>query len=121
MVVAAPKKGDIYIIDFGAAAKGIDKIRPGVVVSVEIANRFAFHVTAAPIRSAQGKRVLKVHAFIPAGEAGLVKDSLADVGLVVAVAKDRVGRLIGRLGPESMDRLDVALRFYFDLETYRTE
>lgn len=109
----APRKGDVYVIDFGAAGEGIRKVRPGVVISMDRANLRATQVAVAPVRSAEARRPLPLHAFLPAGEAGLVKDSLADLGLVQAVPKARLGRRLGHLGPDAMDRVDAAIRFYF--------
>ena len=113
MADSAPRKGDVHIVDFGAAGEGILKIRPGIVVSVDSINRHAFHVTVAPVRSAAGKEAIPLHAFIPAGEGGLRNHSLADVGLLAAVPKEKLGRRIGRLGPAALERVDAAIRFYF--------
>lgn len=107
------RRGDVHIVDFGGAGEGILKVRPGVIVSIDALNRHARHVSAAPIRSAEGRRPLPLHAFIPAGEGGVRKDSLVDAGLVMAIPKEHFGRRIGRLGPASLERVDAAIKYYF--------
>lgn len=113
MLEAPCRRGDVYVVDFRAFGGSLDKPRPAVVVSVDAMNRAAMYAAVAPLRSAEQKRMLPCHAFVPAGEGGLIKSSLVDVGHVATVHQRILSRRLGRLGAASLERVDAALRFYF--------
>ena len=110
-----PRRGDLYLVDFERFSGSMGKPRPAVVVSIDSMNAYSMYVTVAALRSAAGKRRLPVHAFVPAGEGGLLKDSLVDAGHVATVDKAVLRQPIGRLGPQTMERVGTVLRYYLGL------
>lgn len=108
----AISSGSILILRSGRKS---EKIRPAVVVSNNVNNRYSPIVSIAPITS----NVTKVYAFeveIPAGVSGLTKTSKIMINQTRAVDSSRLVERIGKLPPEYIPRLDTALRIHFALD-----
>lgn len=113
-------RGEIRLVDLeptrGAEA---DKRRPAVIVTNDGANAWAARlgwgvVTIVPLTS-NVERIHPFHVLLYAEETGLRRDSKAQAEQVRAVALERVGPVIGRLGPEQIEALDRALRLHLAL------
>jgi mRNA interferase MazF len=114
------RRGDVHLVDFDPIrGSEANKTRPAVVVSNNAANRSAQRsghgvITVVPVTSSTG-RIFPFQVLIPAGQAGLTRDSKAQAEQVRAVSFARVGRQLGILAPETLAKLDSALRLHLGL------
>lgn len=111
-----PRRADIHIIEFPeVAGEVIAGPHPGVVVSSDRLNRTSGTVLVCPMTS----RIRHDPAdYLPpylvaatARDSGLNRDGYVKVDQVFTRPVDALGLPVGRLNPETMDRLDAALRF----------
>lgn len=71
-------------------------------------------VTVVPVTT-NIERLYPIHVLLPAGEAGLARDSKAQADQVRSVAVERVGARLGVVPPRVMAQLDEALRLHLEL------
>jgi mRNA interferase MazF len=114
------RRGEVRLVDFDPA-RGSEaaKRRPAVIVSNDEANSTAVRLgrgvlTVVPVTS-NVKRVYPFEVLIPAGTAGLRRDSKAQAEQVRSVAFERIGELLGQAPPSIMTSLDQALRLHLAL------
>ncbi|MGV9311038.1 type II toxin-antitoxin system PemK/MazF family toxin [Streptomyces sp. NPDC003691] len=114
------QRGDIYLIDFDPVrGSEASKARPAVIVSNDAANRSVSRhgrgvLTVVPVTS-NTTRVFPFQVLLPAGTAGLTRDSKAQAEQVRAVSVDRLSHRIGTLPGDRLARLDAALRLHLGL------
>lgn len=114
------RRGDICLVDLEPVrGSEANKTRPVVVVSNDHANATASRtgrgvITVVPVTS-NVERVGPFQTLLPAEECGLYRDSKAQAEQVRSVAVERIGRVIGRVPPRIMSRLDDALRVHLQL------
>lgn len=90
--------------------------RPVVIVSRDAINAFSPVVIVVPFTNAANvKRTYPHTVLVPQGEGGLSVDSVALAGQVRAISKSRLIRQRGTLSPETISKLDRALRIALDL------
>lgn len=113
-------RGEIRVVDLdpvrGAEAS---KVRPAVIVSNNGANAAAERtgtgvLTVVPVTS-NITRVYPFQVLLPAARCGLRQDSKAQAEQVRSVAAVRVGRCVGVLPPDLLERLDATLRLHLGL------
>ena len=109
------KRGYVYLVDLNPV-KGAEtgKVRPAVVVSNDINNKYADTVTVVPITS-NVKKVYPFEVFIPKGIANLSKDSKAKANQIRTIDKSRIKKEIGKLPDEIMKELELAIKIHLDL------
>ena len=111
-----PTRGDVHIIDFPDVGGNVIRgPHPGVIVQTDRLRRSST-VVVVPLTSA-AKAAEFQPAFlvqVAAGEAGLPRDGWAKCDQPMTLPKFLLGPRAGRLNPEAMDRLDLALRFVLD-------
>ncbi|MEY9933323.1 mRNA interferase MazF [Catenulispora sp. GP43] len=119
--VPAMRRGDVFWVDLDPArGSEAPKSRPAVVVSNDGANTASHRhgrgvVTIVPVTS-NTTRVYPFQVLIKAADhPGLRNDSKAQAEQVRTVDVSRVGRRITTLNPETMKRLDAALRLHLAL------
>lgn len=105
-----PKYGEIWCIDFGEQSGSKQSgIRPALIASNNIYNRFSPTITAIPISSRTYKKS-PVHVFLSAGEvSGLYKDSIIEVEKMQDIDKFQLIKKVGVL-PKVKER-EVAEKF----------
>jgi mRNA interferase MazF len=114
------RRGEVRSIDFDPArGSGTAKRRPAVLVSNDQANTTATRLgrgvlTVVPITS-NVARVYPFQVLLPAGTAGLERDSKAQAEQVRSVAFERIGELLGQASPAVMSSVDEALRLHLAL------
>jgi mRNA interferase MazF len=114
------RRGEIRLVDLDPARGAeADKLRPGVVVSNDGANRAAERlgrgvITVVPVTS-NTTRVYPFQVLLPASDTGLRRDSKARAEQVRSVAVERVGTRVGVLTGELLGALDQALRLHLAL------
>ncbi len=114
------KRGEIRVVNLdpviGAEAS---RTPPAVVVSNDGANTTAQRlgrgvITVVPVTS-NTSRVYPFQVLLEAADTGLDVDSKAQAEQVRSVSVERVGRLVGHVSLDSMDRLNDALRLHLSL------
>ncbi|GGJ37231.1 type II toxin-antitoxin system PemK/MazF family toxin [Streptomyces brasiliensis] len=114
------KRGDIYLVDYGPSrGSEPNKARPAVIVSNDGANAAVERtgrgvVTLVPLTTSTA-RVYPFQVLLPAGEAGLLKDSKVQCEHVRALAPERLLRPIGSVPAQRMAEIDTALRRHLAL------
>jgi mRNA interferase MazF len=103
-------KGDVYWADLGVG-KGSEQsgVRPVVVISNDIGNRFSPTVTVAMI-TAQEKTEIPTHMSIK-----LKKPSTIMLEQVKTIDKTRLGSFIYKMTPEMIEEMDEKLLVSFGI------
>ena len=97
----------------------IQKPRPCVVVSRDVANEVSRTITVVPLSSVKGKATERlVQPILTTKESGLPKDSRALCDQVRTVDKGRISRTIGVLDRAILQKLDRGLILHLQLEAY---
>ncbi len=114
--MAYPKRGDIYWVQLDPTiGSEISKTRPALIISNNIGNEYSDRVIVAPITS---KGLFKIYPFevaIPKGAAGLEEDSKIFLDQIRTVDKTRLAKRVGRLSPEMMLKVDLAIHLSLGL------
>lgn len=114
------RRGDIYLVDLGAAyGSEAAKRRPAVVVSNDGANRQATRlgrgmVTVVPLTS-NVDRVFPFQVPLEAAATGLARDSKAQAEQVRSISVERLGPVVGAVPLPPMLQIDDALRLHLAL------
>ena len=94
----------------------IRKSRPCVVVQNDIGNRYSPITIVVPVEGAEHvKKLYPINVFIPKGEGGLEKDSVALCNQIRCVDESRFGRAYGVLPSETMKKINEALKISLGL------
>ena len=91
----------------------LDKVRPALILTREVALPVLRHVTVAPITSTIRGLATEVQV---GSENGLDHDSIVTLDNVITVASADVGALIGYLLDRQEGDLTAAIRAAFDVE-----
>lgn len=114
--VAFPKRGEIYLVSFDPTVGAeIRKTRPALVLPNNVANRYSPVTIVAAITSQFEEPLYPTEVRVPAGEGGLRTDSVVLLNQVRTVDKLRVVQHLGTLKPETMRRVNQALRISLGL------
>ena len=108
--------GDIYMARLDEDAEGSlqSGIRPVIVVSNNMANKYSPVISVIPMSSKVKKRNLPTHVFIP--NCGLAKPSLVLAEQVTAINQSRLERKIGSIEKtEYEDKVKKALAIQLNL------
>lgn len=89
--------------------------RPVVIVQNDRGNLHAPTVIAVPVTASTRKPALPTHVSIPAGEAGLWRDSLVLCEQVRTLEKARLARYVGTLPPSRLTEVERALQISLDM------
>lgn len=115
-----PGRGDIHLVDFpevgGHVLRGP---HPAVVVSSDRLNRSSGTVLVCPMTSRiRHDPAVYVPPYLVAAtkrDSGLERDGYVKADQLFTRPREVLGTRVGRLNPETMDRLDTALRFVLAL------
>lgn len=112
-----PQRGEVYLLRLdpteGSEQAGT---RPAVIVSRDAINRASPVIVICPLTSARHiSRLYPSDVLVKAPEAGLTKDSVVLTGQIRAVAKSRLVQQLGQLRPETMRRIEQALKITLQL------
>lgn len=110
------KRGDIYFAQLDPTrGSEIQKTRPVVIVSNDVANRASSLVTIVPL-SSNVSRVFPFEVPLTADQSGFPKDSKAMAQQIRTIDKSRLSRQrSGHLKPKQLTALDEALRLHLGL------
>ena len=111
------RRGHLYVVDFRPRVRTKPgKIRPAVVVQADLLNQAGYPsalVLPTTTRLAETEAPLRLR--LPAGTAGLDRDSDVLVGQLIAVANESFQKELGPLPGELLERLEEKLRWILSL------
>jgi mRNA interferase MazF len=112
------RRGEIREVE-PARGSEANKRRPAVIVSNDAANVAAEQlgrgvITVVPVTS-NVERLYPFQVLLPAAETGLSRDSKAQAEQVRSVAVERIGARLGIVPPQTMARVEDALRLHLGL------
>jgi len=95
----------------------IEKSRPCLVVQNDIGNQYSPMTIVVPIEGAEHvARLYPINVFIPKGEGGLEKDSVALCNQIRCVDEARFGKTYGVVSAETMKKVSEALKISLELK-----
>ncbi len=110
------RRGDIYYADLspviGSEQGGV---RPVLIVQNDVGNKYSPTVIAAAITSQKTKTGLPTHIELQATDTGLQKDSIVLLEQIRTIDKHRLKEKMGRLGDDSMNKVNEAIGISFGL------
>jgi mRNA interferase MazF len=110
----------VFVVDLDPAG-GSEQAgrRPVLIVSREVANVALPVVTALPVTShRQGRRVYPNETLLPAGTAGLDRDSVVMAHQIRAISKRRLSARLGSVEDQELRAaVRAAVRVQLDLES----
>ena len=114
--VTFPRRGDIYLVHFDPTiGHEIRKTRPAVVIQNDISNQYSPITIVAAISSQFSDPPFPREVLIEPAESGLLKRSAVILNQIRSVDRQRLGKKIGHLSDESMQRVDEALKISLGL------
>lgn len=106
------KRGEVWWVDFDPAIGGeIQKRRPAVIVSNDIANTSLNRVQVVPLTT-NVKRVFPGEALVQLE----MEPRKAMANQIMTAAKQRFGRRIGQLDPLQISKIEAAILVQLGLE-----
>lgn len=117
-----PIRGDIYYADLSPVV-GCEQggIRPILIISNDIGNRYSPTVIVAAITSRLGKSQLPTHIYIDGEQSGLRRNSVVLMEQVRTIDCSRLKEYIGHLGTDSMEMVDQAIAVSFGIQNEAPE
>lgn len=110
------ERGAVVRVRFDPAeGREIRKTRPAVVVSNNAACRFDAVVQVVPVTRLPNRTLRPYESRVESGTSGLSRPSRLVANQIRTVARDRIGRLLGRLDHAESLALDQALRIQLGL------
>ncbi len=110
-----PKRGEIWLVEFSPSiGTEIQKIRPALVISNDIANNKSSKVTVVPF-SSKVKSIAVMVVIEPDEENCLDRQSAIRIPDITTFDKIRFKNKIGMLKPEYMGEVDKKLKIHLNL------
>lgn len=114
--VATPRRGDVVLVDFDPTLGAeIRKRRPALVVQNDIDNRHSPITIVAAMTTQIDDLIYPTEVIVRPPEGGLSKPWLVLLNQIRSVDRRRPIRRLGRVKPETMARVDRALRISLGL------
>jgi mRNA interferase MazF len=111
-----PRRGEIYLVSFDPVIGAeIRKTRPALILQNDIANRHSPLTIVSAITSQFDEPLYPTEVLLRAGEGGTARDSVILLNQIRSVDKRRLVRRLGRIGPESMQRVHRSLQISLGL------
>lgn len=112
-----PKYGDIYTCDLGInAGSELDDVRPCIIITSDKYNEKSTVITVIPISK---KNKLFFHQVeinnLTVEEIESNIEGIAKLEQIRTISKGRLGRKIGKMSSEGMDKINRAMEFHFSL------
>ncbi|MBI3974254.1 MAG: type II toxin-antitoxin system PemK/MazF family toxin [Chloroflexi bacterium] len=115
-----PRRGEVYWLDFSPATGAkMRELHPALVIQNDVGNRASALTIVAAITSNLRVADLPVGVRVEPAESGLPQPSAVHLGHVYTVDKRRLQRRAGELPPDTMARIDDAIRTSVGLQPFR--
>jgi mRNA interferase MazF len=112
------RRGEVWIVRFGPAEGAeINKSRPALILQNDAINRHAPTTLLAPITSSVSGGRFLTNVEIAAGEGGLAHDSEVRLTQIRCMDKLRLGKRLGKVSEETMQKVDEAMIFALGVAT----
>ena len=110
-----PKRGEVYYVSFDPTiGVEIKKTRPALIIQNDIGNMHSQATIVAAITSTD-REVFPYEVSLKVGEGGLQKDSIVLLNQIRTIDKKRLGKRIGILSLEAMEKIDSAVKISLGL------
>lgn len=110
------KRGEIYTVNFDPSrGSEIKKIRPALIVSNDICNRYSQTVTAIPLSSKTDK-IYPFEVLVKKEDSGLKLDSKVKANQIRSIDKSRVIKLVGTLPDDIMEGVEAAIKIHLAIK-----
>lgn len=114
--VAPPRRGEVHLVVFDPTVGAeIRKTRPALVIQNDVFNRWSPVTIVAAISSRSEERAYPTKVPLDPPEGNLENPSVVLLNQIRTVDRRRLVRRLGRLRPESMRRVDRAIRISLGL------
>jgi len=114
--VRTHKRGDVWLVNLDPVIGSEQgKTRPVVIIQNDVANEYSPVVIVAAVTTALGPKEYPTEVRVRAPEGGLKKDSAVLLNQIRTIDKRRMIERWGTLAPETMKRLDEALKISLGL------
>lgn len=100
-----PQFGDVYLVRFDGSGSEQNGLRPAVVFQNNVGNYYSPNVTVLPMTSRIKKSNQPTHVVLPAGETGLMRDSMVLCENPVCISKEKLGDYLLTLPSEYMGKI----------------
>lgn len=109
------RRGDVFSVDL-EPVRGSEqgKNRPALVIQNDIGNLHSPTIIVAPITSGE-RAAFRVNVAIKMPEGGLTNNSIILLNQIRTVDRSRLGRYWGRVTPETMQKVDEAIKISLGL------
>lgn len=114
--MAEYKRGDIWLANLDPVIGSEQgKTRPVLIIQNDIANEYSPVVIVAALTTAVGPKEYPTEVRVRAPEGGLKQDSVVLLNQIRTIDKQRLIAYWGRLSPETMRKVDEALKISLGL------
>jgi mRNA interferase MazF len=111
-----PLYGEVWIVEMDPVVDSeIGKRRPALIVSNDQNNQYADTVTVLPITSQPPRRRYLYEVLVPAGVAGLSRNSRVKANMIRTVDKSRLLQLMGTLPQQYYPEVNTALKIHLNV------
>mgnify|MGYP006082125631 FL=1 len=111
------RRGEIYFAVLNpTVGSEIQKTRPVLIISNDIANKHSELVTVIPITS-QVKKIYNFEVFLDKGKSGLLKDSKASCHQIRTISKLRIGsKKVGMIDDILISQVEASLLLHLGIK-----
>jgi mRNA interferase MazF len=111
---AFPRRGEVWLVDF-SPSRGSEQrgLRPALVIQNDVGNEYAATTIVAAITSTV--KIYPVTVPLAKGQAGLKQASMVNLAQLLTIDKTRLRRRLGIMAPESLVKVDAAIRVSLDV------
>ena len=108
--MSRPRRGEVWLVNLDPTiGVEIQKTRPAVIIQNDIQNRYSPLTIVLPLTSAV-KRLGPTTVLVHPPEGGLDRPSVILVNHIRAIDQRRLIKRLGRLTPETLDKVAQALK-----------
>ena len=104
-----PQIGDVYMVQFDGAGSVQRGLRPAVVFSNNIGNKYSPNVVVLPLTTSLKKPNQPTHVILKAKSCGLRYDSMVLCENPQSISKSMLGIYVSHLGEEEMAKISIAI------------
>jgi mRNA interferase MazF len=110
-----PKRGEIWLVNWNPS-RGSEQagIRPALVIQNDIGNEKSSTTIVAAISGTV--KIYPMNVKINPAESGLDKPSLIKTSQILTVSKERLMKKIGKVGRDTMNAVDSAIKLSLDID-----